>query len=132
MLLNDLSLYWSPDETVSFPIMLKNCWQFNFIHLLQKRLSIILILLHFCKYFHIKKSITRSLVTLNTMTENENTSFANISIYFLRSCSQYAVLYTMLPKLRYLNIFTLYLMEQRHLLFTLLPQLSQSLSWALD
>ena len=132
MLLNDLSLYWSPDETVSFLIMLKNCWQFNFIHLLQKRLSIILILLHFCKYFHIKKSITRSLVTLNTMTENENTSFANISIYFLRSCSQYAVLYTMLPKLRYLNIFTLYLMEQRHLLFTLLPQLSQSLSWALD
>ena len=31
------------------------------------------------------KSITRSFIMLNTMMENENTSFANISISFLGS-----------------------------------------------
>ena len=36
------------------------------------------------------KSITRSFIILNTMMENENTSFANISISFLRY-SIYAV-----------------------------------------
>ena len=35
------------------------------------------------------KSITRSFIMLNTMMENENTGFANISILFLRSCSQH-------------------------------------------
>ena len=35
------------------------------------------------------KSITRSLIMLNTMKENENTSFADISIPFLRWCSQH-------------------------------------------
>ena len=35
------------------------------------------------------KSITRSFIMLNTLMENENTGFANISILFLRSCSQH-------------------------------------------
>ena len=35
------------------------------------------------------KSITRSFIMLNAMMKNENTSFANISIPFLRSCSQH-------------------------------------------
>ena len=35
------------------------------------------------------KSITRSLIMLNTMKENENASFADISIPFLRWCSQH-------------------------------------------
>ena len=39
--------------------------------------------------FHYKKSITRNLIMLNTMMECENTSFANILIPFLRSCSQH-------------------------------------------
>ena len=33
------------------------------------------------------KSTTRIFIMLNSMMENENTSFANISITFLRSCS---------------------------------------------
>ena len=37
----------------------------------------------------IVKSITRSLIMLNTMKENENASFADISIPFLRWCSQH-------------------------------------------
>ena len=36
----------------------------------------------------ITKSITRSFIMLSTMMENKNTSFANISIPFQRSCSQ--------------------------------------------
>ena len=36
------------------------------------------------------KSITRSFIMLNTIMENENTSFANISIDFLRSCSEHS------------------------------------------
>ena len=35
------------------------------------------------------KIITRSFIMLNIMTENENTSFANILIPFLRLCSQH-------------------------------------------
>ena len=35
------------------------------------------------------KSITRSFILLNAMIENENTSFANILIPFLRSRSQH-------------------------------------------
>ena len=35
------------------------------------------------------KSITRSFIMLNTIMKNENTGFANISIPFLRSCSQH-------------------------------------------
>ena len=37
-------------------------------------------------YITCVKSITRSFIMLNTMMENENTSFANILIPFLRSC----------------------------------------------
>ena len=36
------------------------------------------------------KSITRSFIMLNTTMENEDTSFANISITFLRSRSQHS------------------------------------------
>ena len=39
--------------------------------------------------FSIIKNITRSFIMLNTMMENENKSLANISIPFLRSCSQH-------------------------------------------
>ena len=37
----------------------------------------------------IMKTITRSFIMLKTMMENENISFANISVPFLRSCSQH-------------------------------------------
>ena len=37
------------------------------------------------------ESITRSFIMLNTMMENENTSFANILIPFLRSCCEHAL-----------------------------------------
>ena len=35
------------------------------------------------------KSATRIFIMLNPMMENENTSFANILITFLKSCSQH-------------------------------------------
>ena len=44
------------------------------------------------QYYHErtwKASITRSFIMVNTMIESENTSFANISISFLRSCSDH-------------------------------------------
>ena len=37
----------------------------------------------------IMKSITKSFIMLNTITENKITGFANISTSFVRSCSQY-------------------------------------------
>ena len=37
----------------------------------------------------ITKTITRSLIMLNTIMENENTSSTNILIPFLRSCSHH-------------------------------------------
>ena len=47
------------------------------------------VLFSFNVLFVFIKSITRSFIMLNTMMENKNTSFANISIPFLRSCSQH-------------------------------------------
>ena len=37
----------------------------------------------------IMKSITKSFIMLNTIMENKNTGFANISIPYVRSSSQY-------------------------------------------
>ena len=50
----------------------------------KKRLNILIWAINF-----IIKSITRTFIMLNTVTENENTSFANISIPFLCSYSQH-------------------------------------------
>ena len=57
-------------------------WHVNFnAQLVSKYINLVKLL--------IIKIITRSLIMLNIMTENENTSFANILIPFLRLCSQH-------------------------------------------
>ena len=56
------------------------------------RAAILVVLATVLKYKRLQetviKSITRSFIMLDTMIENEN-NFTNISIPFLRSCSQH-------------------------------------------